>query len=317
MSEIRNEQIDLQQEAEPERTSGLMRVAGVSEEKERRILNEVKEVLFDKQEFYEAERAKTPEELEIISGALAHLPDFIKEYGGVPAPISPSHFHIIDSSKLPEGRRQNYKDFAGLYCPSQQSSFIFVPSTRGDKLLLANVSMHEAIHFNSFQSSDFDREIRKMSDRAAGLSIMVKEGEERVAYFNYIDEAVTEELTKRFDNKYFGAIPALAKEVEERGELRAKFACRAVAEDFLILKLGSENILAQRYANDEERNKFWNMVEEIQQKNANQFKTKEDVFGIFAEAYFTGKKLKVARLIEKTYGRGYFGKLGEKTKRKK
>ncbi|MCX6717277.1 MAG: hypothetical protein NTU76_01195 [Candidatus Taylorbacteria bacterium] len=66
-----------EEEREPERTSGIIRVPGVSPEREKEILGTVEKEIFDKQEFFKQEREKTPEEKEIVNGILAHLPEFV------------------------------------------------------------------------------------------------------------------------------------------------------------------------------------------------------------------------------------------------
>lgn len=45
---------------------------------------------------------------------------------------------------------------------------------------------------------------------------------------------------------------------------------------------------------------------ELYEKNRERFSSPQDVFRVFAEAYFSGKLLTLARLIERTYGKGAF-----------
>ena len=52
------------------------------------------------------------------------------------------------------------------------------------------------------------------------------------------------------------------------------------------------------------------LLEEICKKNP-EFSSTDQVFDIFAKAVMTGKLLKVARLIEKTFGMGSFREIGE------
>jgi hypothetical protein len=60
---------------------------------------------------------------------------------------------------------------------------------------------------------------------------------------------------------------------------------------------------------------FNDIINKIQQKFPEQFSTQEQVFDVFASAYFSGRLLPVARLIEKTFGSGSFRKIGEETKK--
>ena len=56
------------------------------------------------------------------------------------------------------------------------------------------------------------------------------------------------------------------------------------------------------------------MMAEIRAKNPGEFESDEDVFRLFTQAYFTGNFLSVARLVEKTRGKGSFKRLGKNTK---
>ena len=52
------------------------------------------------------------------------------------------------------------------------------------------------------------------------------------------------------------------------------------------------------------------LIGEIYVKNSESFSSEEDVFKMFAEAVMTGRLLKVARIIEKTFGKGSFRQFG-------
>ena len=77
---------------------------------------------------------------------------------------------------------------------------------------------------------------------------------------------------------------------------------------------------AEDYPYAKERENLWKTIGGIYKDNPGQFKSEEEIFRIFAEAYFTGsisKIIKLSKLIEKMWGKGSFRKLGEKTKGKK
>ena len=56
------------------------------------------------------------------------------------------------------------------------------------------------------------------------------------------------------------------------------------------------------------------MIDDLYLKNKGSFESKEDVFDLIAKAVLTGRLLSVARLMEKTHGKGSFRKLGAETK---
>jgi len=308
---------------EPERTSGLMRVAGVTSAQESKILTDVETGYFDKQELNKIEREKTPEETEIINGILSNMSAFVRRYGGVPAPIKIEHIHIIDLNKSTEGQTDSVKtmkgkvSLLGRYSFPDQAVYIAVMpegDSRDSKLFFAIRVAHELMHFNAFQSADLNLKENTVSERRSGFSVKVKGGEENKHYFEQIHEAMTEELTKRFDKEYFRSIPALGDDIKQRDTSRLENNDKTGVTAYLFAK-GKEGVAP--YAYPEERKKLKGTIKEILKKNPEQFKSKEDVFNIFAEAYFTGKMMDVARLIEKTFGKGSFRKLGEETKTKK
>ncbi|MCX6723872.1 MAG: hypothetical protein NT155_01700 [Candidatus Staskawiczbacteria bacterium] len=307
------------EEQKPERTSGLMRVVGVSRGQEKTILKNVKTELFDKQAPYGIEREKSPEELEIISQISSCIPEFIEKYGGDPAPIKPEHVHIIDFDKvdlseLTEEQREkidNAKNkVGGRYRPYKQAVSIFILPEMESRLYFAQRVAHELIHFNAFQSANYGSKDGKISSRVEGFVSTTKAEED---YFKGINEAVTEELTKRFDKEYFGSISVLADDIRERDSFSATVRVNpGVVASLFVTK--EKSTAGRPYAYREERKKLKGMMKDIQLKNPEQFQTREDVFNVFAEAYFTGKRLRVARLVEKTYGKGAFRKLGEETR---
>ncbi|MCX6717278.1 MAG: hypothetical protein NTU76_01200 [Candidatus Taylorbacteria bacterium] len=208
----------------------------------------------------------------------------------------------------------------GRYFFGSQRAAVLVDSKNDSKLDFAERSAHELIHFNSFQSADF--EPGKLSERVFGFAIMTKDGEELVPYFNDVNEAITGELAKRFDQEYFKAISALTEEIQQRDKFRAGLKSKSGATEIKSFSLKQEEsgmwrARAGEYPYIEERQRLWATIADIRSKNTGQFKSNEDVFRIFTEAYFTGKFKKVAKLIDKTYGKGSFRELGKKTKAQK
>lgn len=333
MSEVgpKNEGIE-QTPKEPERTSGLMRVAGASLEGEREVLKDIEKEVFDKQEIRELEREKTPEELEIIRGILAHLPEFIKKYGGKSVPLSPKHIHVADYAQLSVEQKEKLDGTRGKFHSPTQSAAVLIDKEEENTLAFAFLTTHELLHFSAFQSVDIltDNGRNVIHDRVGGF-IRVKKGME--AYFIDIDEAITEELLIRFDDANFKSIGPLSKDFAQREESRDRFAKKhpEISPDEVKRKIANHTTVQLKngpnagmwrsriegYKYSEEREKLKKIVNDIQGKNSQRFKSSEAVFDVFARAYFTGEALEVARLIEETYGKGSFRKLGEETKAKR
>ena len=116
----------------------------------------------------------------------------------------------------------------------------------------------------------------------------------------------------------FSQIPSLSGLVEERNKILA-----SLIEQYpdSISKQSIENassvalngarfrIASYRY---EEIKKIDEIVKRIYDENKDDFESEDDVFNLFAKAVMNGGLLEVARLIEKTYGKGSFRKLGLK-----
>lgn len=294
-----------------ERTSGVMKVGNISTGAEKGILDNIKIEIFDKQNFDNAEIEKTPEEIEIINGILTNLPAFVKKYGGIPLPLKPEHVHIIDPHKLKSGI---FEKLNGFYSFELQAVFISGALSRKDNHRFANTLAHELMHFSGFQSINFNSEDKTLRRRVGGLSVMIKDNDKNSSYFHAINEAVTTELEKRFGEEYFKSIPPLADEEYEKSKAMEDFFSEETINSYTNTDLTM--LCTEEYSYSNEREKLIEILAEIRQKDPEQFESQEDVFKIFAEAYFTGKILKLARLIEKTYGKGSFRKLGAETESK-
>ncbi len=63
-----------------------------------------------------------------------------------------------------------------------------------------------------------------------------------------------------------------------------------------------------------ERQRLKELIATLYEANKTLFKNEEDVFAYFAKAVFTGRLLDIARLVEKTLGKGAIRTLGEQTR---
>ncbi|MEK7665250.1 MAG: hypothetical protein AAB361_03940 [Patescibacteria group bacterium] len=311
-----------EEKQEFQRTSGIMRAAGVSREVEKEVLDASKES-FDNQKKFSLESEKTPEEIEIINGILGKLQEFIKKYGGVMPPITPDHIHVCEYDTLPVEQRERIKSIRGRYDEDSQFVAVIRNSESENNLVFASRVAHELMHFCGFQSVTANPEKETWSFRVGGLVVAKKKDQKREMYFVDVDEAITEELMKRFDAECFDAIPALAKDLEDR-EKWIKKSVKGDKISYITTTTTKEEssmyyttIRAQPYQYKEEREKLWQIINDICEKKPDDFKSEEEVFNVFANTYFTGNLLQTVRLIEDTYGKGFFRKLGEETKQPK
>jgi hypothetical protein len=295
-----------------QRESGLSKIVG-GDEKQREEIRKFFEIHFKYGDWAEISYEKRQEEEQIIRAILEYMDEFVRRYGGIPVKVKSFHINLIDKSRVkPEVLTKLTIDHGVLasYEFSAQQIAIFEYLPGSDSLLkLAHLVTHELIHFNSFQSVTASHEVGILArQRRGGLSVLTKEGE---SYFRLLNEAVVTELQIRFAEEYFHRIPELEDEIKNLEELKRKLP-RDQQSECAYLEQNGEVIGYYPYF--EERKKLNALIDDIFQRNKGSFKSREDIFYMFAKAVMTGELLPIARLIEKTYGKGSFRKLGEETK---
>ncbi len=263
------------------RESAVSKVIGGSIE-ERRAAGGFYKNIFENQPTARWERKKTAEELEVIAEINENLKKFIGRYGGKWLEVKPENIHIIDLKKLnKEQREEALRTMWNAYYDSDKQGIVMF--AEGGLPNFYQDLLHEMLHLNSFSSFDLSKEAAtgRGVDRRTGLNVYVARNKEDLekgqkSYFADLDEAVICELQIRFTKKFLGG--------------------------------GFE----PSYANERKFLKF--LVKGIYEKNRGEFKSKERVFKLFAEATLGGRLLPLARAVEKTFGKGYFRDLGALTK---
>lgn len=207
------------------------------------------------------ELPKSKEDLEML--ALVDVEtDALREKYGLPpfhVPAENVHFLPPDDPALPKG--------SGRFSMPDQAVYLAGGRPELHKMLAA---FHEMVHMKSFQSVEEDE--GKQRIRRGGLRARV-EGQEDFA-FEALDEAVTEELTKRFVDR-MKADPVEHTYPVERQAL---------------------NLL----------------IDKIAARAPRKFTEREQVFDLFASAAFNGYLLELARTIETSFGQeGLFRRIGE------
>ncbi|MDA2922375.1 hypothetical protein MYX07_03865 [Patescibacteria group bacterium AH-259-L07] len=281
--------------------------------------------IFEKQQFFSAvpEKEKSPLLQELIKNINDYMGEFIVQYGTTPVDIKDKHIHFVDRSKATESMKEEIdgaraRGVQATFFPQRQGVIIWEGYEEDEKLELATGLVHEMFHFNSFhayeKSEDLadkrpvDAEICIQTEgvekdillrgRRSGLKVFAKEKD---IYFKILDEAVIEELTIRFSEEYFPQIDILSKELEKENQQTRD------------LSLEVRRKFISRYAYDHERESLHDLIDDVYEKNKDSFESREDVFNVFAKAVLGDRLLPLARLIEKTYGKGSFRGLGKKT----
>lgn len=312
----------------------MSRIVGVEESVEQELLDYFK-IQFEKDQRGAMEQEHTPELDALISQANEKMKEFMARYGIQSLEIPSRNIHVVDKSKLSPQQiawlKDRYEKTSGVWLPNKQQIGVLEGYVPNSKLHFVQILIHEMIHANAFGSSQKvkkggveltkgDKSIR-LDMRRGGFEINSdKTGK---MFFHDLNEVITTELTMRFDHNYFSQFEDLKQEYEERKE-----AIEAVAKrsgkgeqdlEWLIANLehrearNGHEVILRTYSYHDEREKLNQLVNDLYERNRSEFQSSEDVFTLFAKAALNGRLLPIARLIEKTYGKGSFRGLGEKT----
>ena len=320
------------------RESGISRIIGVGESAEPELLDYFKRQ-FEKNPKYSGEQEHTPELDNLIAEINQKMKEFLARYGVESLDIPAGSIHILDKSKLTPQQLAQYKEryekIGAVYLLDKQQIWIFKNYQTGQKLHFVKNLVHEMMHLNAFGSAQKvtsggiglmkGEESIHLKPRRVGFEVdSAKTGK---MFFLDVNEAITEELIIRFDKDYYSQFQDLKNEYEEREEARAAVSKRsgksksemdrgiANLEHRPVDAQGGHEVILRPYSYSRERGALNKLILDLYEKNKIEFRSPEDVFSIFAKAALTGRLSPIARLIEKTYGKGSFRELGEKTQK--
>ncbi len=258
------------------------------------------------------ERSKRKEELPIIAGIVDDMATFVSQYGVSPLPLGLKSIHLIrDLDKFVKVTGNDHVFNAAAEFDAERQS-INVYSTANqenypDYLELALQISHELLHMYSFYSASLLS--GHLERRRSGLWARDKE-RMRQYTSNTLNEAVTEELNKRFDQQFLSKPPHYSYgfmcSVKNRDFQRQNIEDKEYAED--IAHINWDNWHTYSYGTD--RHKLKLLIGRIYGSNPDQFTDSEAVFNVFARAYFTGRLLPLARVVESTFGQSSFRRIG-------
>lgn len=268
---------------------------------------------FERQEPEAAERSKTEEEVELIKDVNLKLKEFVEGFGGQWLDIKPQNVHLIEVDKLSEITRKEFEEsgWSAYTEPLTGRMLLFLETP--SKLKLAQNLVHEMLRLNSFASVKIiQKKNKKFVDYGrAGLEFFIKDGER---LFNELNEAVNTELQLKFEEKFFDGLNYTKDEWVKIK--RFKEFLRSRGENDLADNLAAmdEKSKPLFYGYSDLREVLKTFIGEIYEKNKDRFNSKDDIFKLFAQAAIGGQILLLARVWEKTYGKGSFRDLGQLTK---
>ena len=309
-----------------EKLSSIDRVVGrIPEARKERILQEAGE-RFNNQAFEALktkEREKTSEELQIVDLVNRVTNEIRQKYGLESFDIPPENIHVIAEEKWPMEKS------IGIFSISKQA---VATREKMSKLGFAATVFHELIHFKSYGAAQITagEKLKLDSTYRLGLSARTRDGEK--LYFDNLNEAVTEELTKRFV-KSLSTQPLFAAAIKQTREVMVKNSHvtadsgrplfdddtyyaevqgrKSWRESVGRLFGKGANIATERFSYTLARQVLNVLIDKLFERNLEKFQDREEVFEVFAKGMMTGNILPVGRLVEETFGKGTFRKIGE------
>ncbi|MCK9379160.1 MAG: hypothetical protein M0P97_03385 [Candidatus Moranbacteria bacterium] len=272
---------------------------------------------------------------------IKHGVNDIAQYYGATKKLSPKIIILEPGSvyKITQGKFKS-----GVCSPYMRR--IMVDSCES-KLDFATTLAHEMFHMSEYTSLIFSQETDDTELRRAGISIFGKDGE--TVYFANIEEALIAEAVQDFVNQYLRKNPQFVDEIKKTDFVKnwlGKFYDYADVPkekqkefldsvysfpdiDNLIERLnGNDNeefkfgflngYLRTMFENDDvvmrermdERKKLDSLVDMILSSSENEYTSRKEIVDVFMRANFSGKLLPLARLIEKSLGKGSFRSIG-------
>jgi len=311
--------------------ANLERVVGKMTENERNEIarNIITSEYLDSEKLlmdFGTERKHTPGEIQAIEEVNKYTNDIRKKYklGNINWPDK----NVFITEKIDSGRMHG-----GLFDPLLQKIYF-----RDHDSLLTNLRYicHEMIHAKSYCAMQLTQKKRTVKTYRSGLNVFTRNtdsDDEKSRYFESLDEAVTEELTKRYmDEQLRNNNPLYANEVnvtydiikeeqdfsrdEAKNHDDVKMWGRIGEGEIYMLTRGGgdkpkQQINYHRYGYSNERKMLLSLCEKIANDDADNFNDKEAVFEMFVKAKFTGNILPLGRTIDGLYGKGTFRKIGE------
>lgn len=269
-----------------EKISSIEKVIGkkLSEEKKGHIMREFQEKFSD-QKFEELcgfERKKTPEEILIINLVNDATNELLNIFGLPEFNIPPDNFHIMYEEKWKERVRKMVPGTSAFFSWKNQGVAMREEET---KLIFAVNTFHEMIHFKSrgillIKGKNVQASIAKYR---LGLEVRKKSGNK--LYFRHLNEAVTEDLARRFLRRFKGN-PLFENEITETQRIRDEHFNAAdskgnpffTEDTYFIKPIDEKRFFKANFAFPQERKILNTLIDKIFERNKEEFKDREEVF---------------------------------------
>src|SRR3989344_3303806 len=274
--------------------SNIDRIFTTNEDEAEKIKASLKKTyLSQEQATFGAEREKTAEEAEIIAFLDQETTAVAQEFGGEGLEIPKNVVHII-SEKEYDDLNEN-PDSMGQFSMLGLQGIIIKDKDLGTEDF-THILCHEMFHEKSFQSVRFNRKEKiGLAPRRVGFHVLLRKEPHKRAFVD-LNEAVTEYFTQlMIRERWIKNRSILPKTlIEKTQNLNEKEFIKTFGVSYIWEQLSLMEIM-----------------DEIQKKYPEKYKNRDDIFKIFGEAYFTGKLLKLRKIVDKTFCAGSFVKFAK------
>lgn len=258
-----------------------------------------------------AERAVelSPDREKVVQETLQAALAVIKKYAGKEVSIDRAQIIFLPVGTVKEND-PNFQDRGGSASLELQRVQVEVGENDSNSEIADKV-FHELMHLGSFYRMRYGTENERPEmgnyhTERTGLKILDPDGSAK--FFSGLDEALTQVLSLRHLKSQ--RENPLYKEDFEQGketfgnELEGGVLTHSQDDQGEIVPVMSHSYYPEIEA-------ATGYIEGLYRENTDRFKSVEEVWEIFFQAKFTGRLLSLARLIEKTHGKGRFRTLGE------
>jgi hypothetical protein len=325
---------------QPKQNSRDWRILGkVSKENKDTIKKSFNRALFEhlgsftdeeREELKKMEFVKTPEQIHLIELANKETNALMERLGFSPIDISSDNVHVVSEEVF---RKKGKGDASAVALYEEQAIVMKVSDfdrVIGTSSFFSTV-FHEMMHLKSHMSlevSDAGRNNLDVTFFRTGVTAHSSQAKNKELlqhkHFNGLHEAIV----ALAEQKEFKKIMEREDFEEERRWLETDFA-KSVKDDARAVK-DKEAVTVERkevvidgiprtkiYAKDisytRQKEVLKYLMEQIQKDNEAEFSSEDSVFDVFLDAHFSGRLLKIAKLIERSFGEGSFRSLGGMT----
>lgn len=317
-------------------------IGKASTEKQEQAKKEILQALFnhfeslspeERRELGTLEYPKSKQEIAAINFANKITGKLMKKAGVEPYDIPLENYHIIP----PKLYAKADKGGTAVTYLTRQGILFNAEHYRGNPVYFGSSAIHETLHLKAHFTLEVEEEVKEEVEESGGklLKTPYREGIsiralQRYSYhgryhehFSGLHEGIVAEAEKRLLPRLLD-LPEFAEEKkwlmsDKAKELKNKIAQeKKILEDGILWGVSEDDIIWVSEDGNEwevfsypiQREVVNYICREIQQKFPEQYKNADEVFEEFLKAHFTGRLLPIARLIEKTFGKGSFRMLG-------